>query len=388
MFQPCVDANDIVKGNKGRRIYVNITVLDASKAIKHKVTKKVHNTRLPNSIKQVVAKQASNVAGNRPSGANKVAEKLSLKLVTMIQLKMKEKGITITCKVVFLEGPYFVMQLQVIHCDAVVLAEARDDQSVVGGVDETHSWGIVRWGMDVMGTGPSTKLESDILPAIVHNKLKSSLDEILREKLTEQKVETKVATLPEHKQARYFFDQLEKIHDKEYPQNEVNRIQGTPVQQEYYQDQEQQQHFDYSPKGKKIQPSLLSSTNTLTKSTKAEKQPGSKLERFANLTSKHHRQPSKDDERDDTIVDDTASKIKSKFERFANRTSKHHRQPSKDDERDGIIVDDAASKITTGTKTTATTKMTAITATTSQIMRKVVRKNRQEHNNNIRVGKE
>mmetsp|Transcript_7721 Transcript_7721/g.11052 ORF Transcript_7721/g.11052 Transcript_7721/m.11052 type:complete len:365 (+) Transcript_7721:146-1240(+) len=363
MFQPCVDANEIMKENKGRRIYVNITVLDASKAIKHKVAKKVNNTRLPNPIKQVVAKQASNVAGNRPSSANRVAEKLSIKLVEMIQKKMKEKGITITCKVVFLEGPYFVIQLQVIHCDAVVLAEARDDQSIGGGVGgdecgDTHSWGIIRWGMGVMGTGPSTKLESDILPNIIHHKLKSSLDEILKEKLTEQKVETKVATLPEHKQARYFFDQLEKIRDKDYPQNELNWIRSAPVVGAYHHDQhnqeQQKQHHNLSPKNnKRVQPSILSSNNTIV-----EKQPS----------------PFKGDDYKDSAIrggtekeKESSSKPKSRLEeQLSNLTLKRQKDEKGSD--DVVGADDSASKVT------AATKVSNITATTSQIIRKVIRK--------------
>jgi hypothetical protein len=82
-----------------------------------------------------------------------VAKVLGPKMCRKLPKKMKEKGLTVEMEEVFREGPYVVLQMQVIHVDTAVLGTDGNESSLLSG------W--INLFMELVGVGYQKKIEED-----------------------------------------------------------------------------------------------------------------------------------------------------------------------------------------------------------------------------------
>lgn len=109
-------ATTTTSGEKPNIIYINVTVRDASLAVRDRVSQK-----FPNSPK-LLQKQAAHVA-NYFNTPNKVAPILSERLCKEVAEKLAGKGICAVVEEIFREGPYIVLKLEVVRVDSQVLGQ-------------------------------------------------------------------------------------------------------------------------------------------------------------------------------------------------------------------------------------------------------------------------
>ena len=188
------------------------SVKDASAAIKEGVEKtvaeKMEKRRLlPEKLKQRLAGLASKLATDMVS-AGKIAEKMAPKLCEEMPGKMKEKGLTVEVEVVFQEGPFFVLQMQVVHVDTVAMAEGgtaektRDDAGQEEEEDSSSSSSMSVWFMKqfygVIGTKNQESLETGYLPGFIQSKLESSMGEQMTAEMAERAWRRKPRFSPRH----------------------------------------------------------------------------------------------------------------------------------------------------------------------------------------------
>ena len=124
-------------------------VQDGTAAVKARVEK--HLSKLPNPLKRHAARQASGLA---TSGM--VAQYLSQRMITKLPRKMKEKGVTIKLEEVFREGPYIVLELEVIHVDSIALTGNKHYPDMTDAI----SW-MVQWFLEAMGPDFQKSIEED-----------------------------------------------------------------------------------------------------------------------------------------------------------------------------------------------------------------------------------
>jgi hypothetical protein len=75
---------------------------------------------LPERVKNRAAKRAGKLTKPR-----RIAQQVSRKMLKKIPDGMKEKGVTVDMEEIFLEGPYIVFQMRVVHVNALVLTNDR-----------------------------------------------------------------------------------------------------------------------------------------------------------------------------------------------------------------------------------------------------------------------
>lgn len=225
-------------------LYLNISVLDPSEAVKHKVGKQIDKSNLPPPLKKFASKAAPKIASDLVT-ATVVAKQMSGKLCEKIPRKMQEKGMTVIVEPVFQEGPYVVLQLQVHHIDTFKLAcppeiEKHKDLSTMEAVElapitpstawadfrcawnandpkrkakfMVFVWALVFW---IIGSSRRKKLEELYFPMLVQSKMDSVMTEMLEQKMEKKKMDAEAIVLSEQKQARYFYAQLQRVRQVE-----------------------------------------------------------------------------------------------------------------------------------------------------------------------------
>jgi len=229
---------------KRKVFYLNITLLDASEAIKEKVFEKISGKKVDSgearttTIKDRFAGRIANRVSQRVT-PSKIVPKISKKIVKLLPLKMRQKGIKIAAELAYVEGPYFVLELQVQHVDIDKLKESannpeegkNDDNKSISSAglelmiaeqkikdkeeelarEKADNEGFiarwVNWG--------KAKAEETALPTMVQKKIEVAMAEILTKKMAEKKIQVVSVVCPEEKQARYFFKQMKTVRPKE-----------------------------------------------------------------------------------------------------------------------------------------------------------------------------
>lgn len=195
-------------------LYINILLHDASEAVKDKVAAKVKKSRIPFPLKESVANRAAALmTWDTLSTASKVVDKMGPRLCHDIPTKMSKKGIQVHVENVYSEGNYLVLELQVQHVDAIVMAEAKPKRDR----KNDHTWsltsGLFHGAFTVMGSKNRNSLERDLLPSIVQYKLSVSIREMMQAKLTAKKMTADIEIQQEEKQARFFFQMLKAVRE-------------------------------------------------------------------------------------------------------------------------------------------------------------------------------
>uniref|UniRef100_A0A7S1GJX8 Uncharacterized protein n=1 Tax=Cyclophora tenuis TaxID=216820 RepID=A0A7S1GJX8_CYCTE len=193
-------------------LYVNVYIKDASQAVKSQVEEKISQKRLPGPLKERLAKRAAKVAADLIT-ASKIVEKMAPKMAEEMPIKMKPKGLTVHVGEVFREGPFFVLQLQVVHVDTIVMAEAVRLQEEEDG--ETMTVQCLKQFFGTIGSRNQDALETNYLPRIIQSKMGDSMGDMLSSELAEKGLEAEAEVLPEALQARFFFPFLQQIRESE-----------------------------------------------------------------------------------------------------------------------------------------------------------------------------
>lgn len=163
-------------------------------------------------MKDRLAKRAGKIASDMVT-ATKIVEKMAPKMCLDMPTKMKAKGLTVEVEEAFREGPFFVLQMQVVHVDTVIMAEAsalRDAED-----KDAVSVQCLKQFFGVIGSKHQDSLETKYLPRIIQSKMHSSMGEKLTEELAEKGMEAEAEVLPEAQQARFFFPMLQQIRELE-----------------------------------------------------------------------------------------------------------------------------------------------------------------------------
>uniref|UniRef100_A0A7S1D2W4 Uncharacterized protein n=1 Tax=Cyclophora tenuis TaxID=216820 RepID=A0A7S1D2W4_CYCTE len=194
-------------------LYVNVYIKDASKVIQSTVEEKISQKKLPAPIKARLAKRAAKVAGDLV-GTSVIVKQLVPKLCEDIPKKMKSRGLSVHVEEVFRQGPVFVLELQVVHVDSVVMTAARkrirDDKD-----KDNFAVQCLKQFLNVIGSKNQDTLERKHLPKIVQSKIPLSLGDMLCAELAENGMEAEAEVLPEALQARFFFPFLRQIQEQE-----------------------------------------------------------------------------------------------------------------------------------------------------------------------------
>jgi hypothetical protein len=232
----------------------------------------------PERFKKKVAKSVAKAASNRVPPST-IAKQLSTKLPKKLMYMMYQKtGMKMAAQTVFVEDAFVVMQLQVQYVDSVrLLSSAKektnskkeddddnngddDDESVATQVlddwieeqsqlmtEEMESafvtttveteqkkksdffecfkgggsikevvinileWILIRMG----GTQMHQSLEEKHLPALVQSKITENMQEMMAKKLESKSLKAETVVLSEVQEARYFFNQLQKVRSQE-----------------------------------------------------------------------------------------------------------------------------------------------------------------------------
>lgn len=122
---------------------------DGSAAVKAKVERGL--SKLPRPIKNQAALRASEL-----TTPGMIAQYLSNRMIAKLPRKMKKKGLTVKVEQLFREGPYVVLELDVLHVDPVLLTAGKG--SVEGGDGFS---GFVQWFIGRMGEGFQRTIEED-----------------------------------------------------------------------------------------------------------------------------------------------------------------------------------------------------------------------------------
>ena len=191
-------------------------VIDGTTAVKTSVKKRVDNTKLPPSIKESFGNGAAHVASMRTT-PDKIAERLGGQLCEKTTRKLAEMGVTIEMEECFREGTYVVLQLQVIRVDARTIQRAQVQGKLEKGTSETTtaSGAMLDWCLTIIGTENQKKLEEEYLPDKVEAKLQSKILAIMKDKLEKKGIIANIEIVKEEKQARYFYEKLKEIRNKE-----------------------------------------------------------------------------------------------------------------------------------------------------------------------------
>eukprot|EP00540_Astrosyne_radiata_P012084 CAMPEP_0116842534 /NCGR_PEP_ID=MMETSP0418-20121206/11573_1 /TAXON_ID=1158023 /ORGANISM="Astrosyne radiata, Strain 13vi08-1A" /LENGTH=222 /DNA_ID=CAMNT_0004473161 /DNA_START=193 /DNA_END=861 /DNA_ORIENTATION=+ len=192
-------------------------VKDVKEAVKSTVEEKMMERKrplVPKRLKERVIKRVAKLASDFMT-ASKMAGKIAEKMTAEMPQKMMKKGLTVHVEEVFREGPYFVLQLQVLKVDAVVMAEAAKMKDEEEEEEDPLFVRCVKQFMEAVGGKNKDRLESRYLPTIVQNKMHSGMGDMLAKELSEKKMEAEAEVLPEAKQARFLFAMLKQVKEAE-----------------------------------------------------------------------------------------------------------------------------------------------------------------------------
>ena len=164
-----------------------------------------------------------------------------------IPQKMKAKGVTVDMKEVFREGPYVVLQLQVIHVDMVAVERSMqeseetsaapssavdgdssdDDASTASSASaNTVAGALLQWTYTLIGAKNQARLESQFLPPKVQAKLETGMAEMLSSTFAEKKLHAEIRVMKEANQARFFYNKLKQVREEEEARKGTSLIQG------------------------------------------------------------------------------------------------------------------------------------------------------------------
>mmetsp|Transcript_34043 Transcript_34043/g.67110 ORF Transcript_34043/g.67110 Transcript_34043/m.67110 type:complete len:279 (-) Transcript_34043:40-876(-) len=258
-------------------------VVDASaavreKVLKHAITEKqnispVKGQVVANAIKQRVVNRLANFAADKVS-PSQIAVRMSNRLVKILPYRMKEIGISIIAEKVFLEGPYFVLELQIKHVDmkkfleeAPKLNKGNEDDDCeevdLMAIKESELDDMIREQQTQQSEHDTRKIpatdmgvfsapsngilefigllfftllgmrtfffENRCMPVLAQSKIRKSLGDMLNMQFEKKELKIDSATLEEEKQARYFYSQLKKAKSL---RSRGNNIHKTPMTDE------------------------------------------------------------------------------------------------------------------------------------------------------------
>mmetsp|Transcript_29074 Transcript_29074/g.54635 ORF Transcript_29074/g.54635 Transcript_29074/m.54635 type:complete len:222 (-) Transcript_29074:176-841(-) len=201
-------------------LYLNLTVINGTEAVKAKVKEKIQRSKLPKSLKKGVGKRAGVVASKRVK-PSRIAEKMGTKLCEKMPREMAERGLMVEMEEVFREANYLVIQLQVQHVDAKALERAQrveyadltmDDDAVN---ESTFTSELLAWCLKMIGGDNQKRLEETFLPEKVQAKMETKILETMTDKFEKKGIEADVAILREENQARYFYQKLKDVRQRE-----------------------------------------------------------------------------------------------------------------------------------------------------------------------------
>ena len=179
----------------------SFVVIDASEAVNAKVAEELAKRKhLPRPFKNRVVKRVAKVANNYAM-ASKAVELITPKLCEELPLMMKKKGLVVHVEEAFREGPFVVLELQVIKVNMKVVKEEVPSTTVR----------VVEQLLGMIGTKKKDKLESNYLSKVAQNKMESSLADLLRAELAERKLVAEAEVFSEEKQARFFFPMVRQV---------------------------------------------------------------------------------------------------------------------------------------------------------------------------------
>jgi hypothetical protein len=213
-------------------------VRDGSEAVKARVSKRLEKSIFLRPVKNHAAQAASDLTTPKM-----VVQQLSQQMMRKLPKKMKEKGLTVEMEEVFREGPFVVLQLQVIHVDTVALAARKSKE------DDALS-SMIQWFLNLMGAGYQKNLEEDYcmflgtlfamwdpgllsglltlprfsVPKQVMKHLAVEMPAMLEEKMASKKVEAETKVLDGKSQARYFYSKLKEVRELEEIRKNKNPI--------------------------------------------------------------------------------------------------------------------------------------------------------------------
>jgi hypothetical protein len=171
-------------------------------------------------VAQIAAKMASDVVT-----AQQVATKVGTKLCRDIPRKLSQKGITATVELVFQEGGLVVLQLQVTHVDAIILAQAKQkvEENSCSSSSIVVTW--VRWILCLIGLDNKDVLEKDYLPSFVTSQLTEFLKPAMEKMIAEKNLKAEADIMSEKDQARFFFQLLTELRaTKEAEKQEKRKV--------------------------------------------------------------------------------------------------------------------------------------------------------------------
>ena len=195
------------------------TVNDASKAVEEQVRAKIMEKKLPPKLKERLLNKVGKIAGDLVP-ASKIAEKMAPKMVEEMPEKMKPKGLTVHVEEVFREGPFFVLELQLLEVDTVKLMEGEKDEADDTKAreepqQESMTTGLMRRFLGVLGDSNKASLEREYLPKVVQAKMQGSMGDMLKAQLAEKNLEADTEVLDQTEQARYFFNMIQQVRAAE-----------------------------------------------------------------------------------------------------------------------------------------------------------------------------
>jgi hypothetical protein len=165
-------------------------VLEAEEvAAQPKVKAEVEQWKPPNPGKAPVAKTAGKVATTTRVKNAKLARRLGEKLCDKMPRKLAEMGLTVEFEVVFQEGPYVVIQLQVQHVNARAIERSQRQENADPTADEgtpsdtAVAATLLEWCLKIIGPENQRTLEESYLPVKVQTKLESKIMEVMAEKV-------------------------------------------------------------------------------------------------------------------------------------------------------------------------------------------------------------
>mmetsp|Transcript_42550 Transcript_42550/g.102923 ORF Transcript_42550/g.102923 Transcript_42550/m.102923 type:complete len:285 (+) Transcript_42550:1555-2409(+) len=176
------------KKKKENVVFLNITIVDASLAVKEKVRGKLE--KLPKPVQNQAAHAATYFTGRR-----KAAQLLSQRFCRELPCIFAKKGVTITVEEVFREGHYIVLKLMVLNVDS---------QSI------DRNW--LRWF--TRNIGFKEKIEENLLPNLVTKQLTETMPALVDERMAKSKITAETKVNIRSKQEEYFQMKLEEISDE------------------------------------------------------------------------------------------------------------------------------------------------------------------------------
>lgn len=208
-------------------IYINLVVLDASSAIDQQLSKKLKG-KVFKPLQKLATKAATTVAT-----PERVAGVLSQELPKKMVEKMASKGLAAAAELVFVEGPYVVVQMQILSVSpaAMIEAQAHDKYDDDTGELKRKATLSSNWAarltqcwhhlLRIIGVHRKHLLQEEYLPNLIQSKMESVMGDVVADKLESKGLEAMSQVLPEMQQARFFFSTLQQVREEMKPKYKV-----------------------------------------------------------------------------------------------------------------------------------------------------------------------